>query len=110
MTPEAYTKFTRTTRCKMPVTDEMMIPILALGLAGEAGEVCDKIKKLLRAGEAIHSINVGEIEKELGDVLWYLTSIADELGLTLEDVMSTNVEKIKGRLERATLYGAGDNR
>ena len=108
MTPQKYLEFTRTTRCKMPISPSMVLPVLALGLAGEAGEVCDKLKKHIRVGDTVFDIDA--IEKELGDTLWYLTSIADELGLTLEDIMETNMAKIKDRVERDTLYGSGDNR
>ena len=110
MTAQEYLEFTRTTRCKMPIDKEMVLPILALGLAGETGEVCDKLKKHIRVGDSLATLDRDGILKELGDVLWYLTSITDELDFTLDEVINRNVEKIKGRLERNTLYGTGDNR
>ncbi|MDP3902096.1 MAG: nucleoside triphosphate pyrophosphohydrolase family protein [bacterium] len=82
-----------------------------LGLAGEAGEVADKIKKVLRdKGGLISEETKKELEKELGDVLWYLSQIASELGLSLENVAVKNIEKIYSRLERGKLGGSGDNR
>lgn len=110
MDPQDYLEFTRTTRCKMNVNKEMVLPILALGLAGETGEVCDKLKKLIRVGASMETVDRHSIKKELGDVLWYLTSIADELGFTLDGVMAANVDKILGRLKRNTLFGSGDDR
>jgi NTP pyrophosphatase (non-canonical NTP hydrolase) len=51
-----------------------------------------------------------EIKKELGDVLWYLSQIATELGLSLSDVAKLNIEKLQSRLERNKISGSGDNR
>ena len=82
-----------------------------LGLTGEAGEVADKIKKILRDKDGKFSEeDKKEVEKELGDVLWYLASIARYLGLPLSEVAQANVEKLTGRLERGKIHGAGDNR
>lgn len=78
-----------------------------LGLAGEVGEVCEKIKKHVRDGR---SLDVEELKKELGDVLWYVSAIASDLGIDLEDVATTNYEKLKSRQERNALKGSGDNR
>jgi len=110
MTLQEYTEFTRTTRCGMLIDRQMVLPVLALGLAGESGEVCDKLKKIIRIGSSPKAMDKDGILKELGDVLWYLTSITDELGLTMDEVINRNVEKIQGRVERKTLYGTGDNR
>lgn len=83
----------------------------ALGLTGEAGEVADKVKKILRDknGEMGEQDKIA-IKKELGDCLWYITASAMELGFTLEDVISANIEKMQGRRERGTLSGSGDDR
>jgi len=110
MTPQEYMEFTRTTRCKMAVDKQMVLPILCLGLAGETGEVCDKLKKHIRVGADVKTIDSDGLKKELGDILWYLTSITDELGFTLDDVINANVAKIRGRIKRNILYGSGDNR
>jgi NTP pyrophosphatase (non-canonical NTP hydrolase) len=66
----------------------------ALGLAGEAGEVADTIKKVVFHGKDVDAII---IEKELGDVLWYVSAIASCLGLSLEQIAQTNIEKLKAR-------------
>lgn len=83
----------------------------ALGLAGETGEVCEKIKKLMRdkggiADEAFKEM----LKKELGDVWWYLAAISSELGLSLDDVARTNIDKLQSRQKRDKLHGDGDNR
>ena len=82
-----------------------------LGLAGEAGELCNKYKKILRdkGGEA--DINdMGELAKELGDVLWYVAQIATELDTDLEIVARRNLMKLEDRQNRGVLGGSGDNR
>ena len=82
-----------------------------LGLAGEAGEVAEKIKKVIRDGNGIVSEEKKEeITKELGDVLWYVANLAKELGITLEDVAQKNLIKLQSRQQRNELHGSGDNR
>ena len=86
-----------------------------LGLVGEAGEVAEKIKKLIRDSGVedptlVSDSDRQEIKKELGDVLWYLTQIATEFGIELSDVAETNLAKLKSRMERGQLGGNGDNR
>lgn len=82
-----------------------------LGLVGEAGEVAEKIKKILRdKNNQIDEYDRAEIKKELGDVLWYLQQLSTEIGLEFEDVAQTNVTKLLSRLERNQLHGNGDNR
>ena len=82
-----------------------------LGLAGEAGETADKIKKILRDKDgAIDEHDKLEVVKELGDVLWYIASIARYLDVSLEEVAKLNLEKLEGRHQRNLLHGEGDNR
>lgn len=84
----------------------------ALKLAGEAGEVAEKIGKYLfrgdslPEGETIRSV----MEKELGDVLWYVARLAAEMGLSLDDVAKVNISKLADRAARGTIKGSGDNR
>ena len=82
-----------------------------LGLVGEAGEVAEKMKKVLRDdGGKISDEKRGEIKKELGDVLWYIAQLATDLGFSLEEVAASNLEKLFSRMERNVLTGSGDNR
>ena len=76
-----------------------------LGLAGEAGEVAEKLKKHYRDGASLAGL-----VKELGDVLWYMAAIARNLGITLEEVAQANLGKITSRKERGKIHGEGDNR
>ena len=82
-----------------------------LGLTNEAGEVAGKIKKIFRDrnGE-ITPADREALKQELGDVLWYLTQICTELGLTLEEVAEANLVKLFSRLERGKIRGDGDIR
>jgi NTP pyrophosphatase (non-canonical NTP hydrolase) len=82
-----------------------------LGLNGEAGEVAEKVKKLLRDNDEQITPEVREaLRKELGDVLWYLSACATDLGLSLDDVADANLSKLYSRKERGVLSGSGDNR
>ena len=83
----------------------------ALGLTGEAGEVSDKVKKIIRDhnSEITPELRDGLI-KELGDTLWYLSALARELDVTLSDVAQINIDKIEGRNARGTRRGSGDDR
>lgn len=82
-----------------------------LGLSGEAGETVDKFKKIIRDQNGkITAENKLEIKKELGDVLWYLASIARYLDISLDDVAKSNLDKLESRLKRNLIHGSGDNR
>lgn len=82
-----------------------------IGLAGETGEVAEKIKKVIRDKNGVIDDETREmIKKELGDVLWYVSQLATELGLSLDDVAENNIKKIYDRLERGMIGGSGDNR
>ena len=82
-----------------------------LGLAGETGEVVEKIKKLYRNDNGIISDEKKEdIKREMGDVLWYLSQMARVLDLDLEEVAQANIDKLKDRQERDVLKSQGDNR
>ncbi|TAK96594.1 hypothetical protein EPO05_01470 [Patescibacteria group bacterium] len=82
-----------------------------LGLTGEAGEVAEKVKKIIRDKGGVVDDEAREaVKKELGDVLWYVAQLSTEFGLSLEDVAAGNIEKLYSRLERGTINGNGDNR
>jgi NTP pyrophosphatase (non-canonical NTP hydrolase) len=83
----------------------------ALGLVGEAGEVAEKIKKLIRdQGGHYNDNDVQGIKKELGDVLWYVAVLAHEFDIKLDDIATTNYNKLKSRKERNVIKGSGDDR
>ncbi|MDD3887701.1 MAG: nucleoside triphosphate pyrophosphohydrolase family protein [Patescibacteria group bacterium] len=82
-----------------------------LGLMGEAGEVAEKMKKVIRDdGGKVNKEKRLEMKKELGDVLWYIASVCSELKLSMEDVAQFNLEKLMSRKKRGKLHGSGDNR
>lgn len=83
----------------------------ALGLCGEAGEVAEKIKKVIRDKEGVVDSDTRDaLAKEIGDVLWYAARLSAELGLTFDDVAQGNIDKLNARLARGTINGSGDNR
>ena len=83
----------------------------ALGLAGEAGEVANKVKKIIRDDASCITLNrVREIKEELGDCLWYIAEIANILNMDLSTVAASNLYKLKKRQDNGTLKGSGDNR
>ena len=91
------------------IGDNLSYP--SLGLAGEAGEVCEKVKKLYRDDEGILSNERRDaIKKELGDVLWYVANVAAECKLEMCDIAQANIDKLFSRKERGVLKGSGDNR
>ena len=91
----------------------------ALGMNGEAGEVADKVKKIIRdtayvrddKGEIVLSDEKREsLALEVGDVLWYCATFAHDIGMTLEEVAKMNVDKLQSRQNRGKLRGSGDYR
>ena len=82
-----------------------------LGLAGEAGEAADKVKKILRdKGGYASEEDRAELTKELGDVLWYVANIARYLKTDLSELAKGNISKLESRRRRNRLRGEGDNR
>ncbi len=82
-----------------------------LGLVGESGEIAEKIKKVIRDNDGkMTDEKKIEIGKELGDVLWYISQLATELGIDLNDVAQGNIDKLYSRMDRGVIQGSGDNR
>lgn len=105
----AYQEASRKTAVYPDLGKNIVYP--TLGLAGEAGEVAEKIKKVIRdKGGVVDEVIRIELQKELGDVLWYLSQLSTELGITLDDVATKNIEKLQSRMQRNQLHGDGDNR
>lgn len=83
----------------------------AMGLAGEAGEVLDKIKKVWRDGNGEFTEDkVKAIVDEIGDVMWYCAVLAHTFNVNFEAVADTNIAKLKSRRARNVIHGSGDNR
>lgn len=89
--------------------DKLIYP--TLGLCGEAGEMANKVKKILRDNNGQISEEVKQnLIAELGDVLWYVAAIATDLGADLNSVAAENIAKLNSRKERNVIGGSGDNR
>lgn len=90
---------------------EYAIVYPTLGLNGEAGEVAEKVKKTIRdnGGEFSDEFRRA-IAMELGDVMWYAATLANDLGFTLDEIAAMNLEKLRSRARRNCLNGSGDNR
>ncbi len=109
MTFEEYQNKSRETAIYPDKDNNFIYPVL--GLAGESGEVAEKIKKVLRdkGGEVDEEVREN-IKKELGDVLWYISQIATELKIKLDDIAQGNIKKLQSRKSREVLHGDGDDR
>lgn len=114
----SYQEFTKTT-AKYPgagTSNEHALIYCTLGLAGESGEVADKIKKLIRDEGGFDRLKDLEpktrleLVKELGDILWYISRMSDELGFRLSEVAELNMAKLSSRKARGVIHGSGDNR
>ena len=110
---DEYQKLTRKTDLGTSAQDSIRPGWLyyVLGIAGEAGEVVEKVKKLFRDKNG----NIDEefldfLIKEMGDCLWYQARLADSLGISFSKIAETNLKKLLRRLENGTLHGEGDNR
>ena len=90
---------------------EQAIIYPTLGLTGEAGEVANKVKKIIRDdGNKINESVVQEISAEIGDCLWYISVLADDIGCKLSDIANANLIKLANRKEKGTIHGSGDKR
>jgi NTP pyrophosphatase (non-canonical NTP hydrolase) len=110
MTLEEYQKQALTT---VIASDSEFRDLLhwVLGINGEAGEIAEKIKKIIRDknGE-VSKEDKTELAKEVGDVLWYLAVFAHHLGVPFEQIAQQNLDKLQSRKARGVLSGSGDNR
>ncbi len=82
-----------------------------MGLTGEAGEVANKVKKIIRDGSDKNNEElVQTISAEIGDCLWYIAVLASDIGVKLSDIASDNLIKLEKRKEKGTIHGSGDDR
>lgn len=92
-----------------PDTHRILYP--ALGMAGEAGEVANKVKKLIRDGPAGMADDWKEqIASEIGDVMWYCAALANDINMPLALIAAQNRDKLLARKQKGTLQGSGDTR
>ena len=102
----SYQKWTQSTAI---YTNPIIYP--SLELAGEVGEVCNQVKKIYRDDDGVVTPKrKQDLEKELGDCLWALARLIDDLGLDFNKVKELNVMKLEDRLQRNVIGGSGDNR
>ena len=88
---------------------DIALSYTTLGLAGEAGEIANKVKKIIRDKKNLEDIQ-HDLKDELGDVLWYCAMFADAIGCNLSEVAQSNLAKLLDRKERGVIRGEGDNR
>ncbi|MDP3710510.1 MAG: nucleoside triphosphate pyrophosphohydrolase family protein [bacterium] len=109
-----YQKLTAKTALyrKVPTLQKIGTELYAvLGLVGEAGEVAEKTKKMLRNDNGVVTKEFkDDLAKELGDVLWYVSQTASEFKLDLDKIALGNIEKLFSRKKRGVLHSKGDNR
>lgn len=113
MTFDEYQKQALTTAHTDPQYQETLMDktIWVMGIAGEAGEVVEKWKKIVAYNEGkITGEDLQLFKKELGDVIWYIAVLAHSLGLSFEEIAQLNVEKLKDRKKRNVIKGVGDTR
>jgi NTP pyrophosphatase (non-canonical NTP hydrolase) len=104
-----YQELSRATAVYPGAGDNLLYP--TLGLCGEAGEVAEKVKKMIRDdGGVLSAERRAALAKELGDVLWYVAQLATEAGLELDGVARDNLDKLLSRQRRSVLQGSGDDR
>jgi len=91
--------------------DLLRLSYVTLGLAGEAGELANKVKKVIRDdGGVLTPVRARQLIDEAGDCLWYLSELCSVLNIPMSEVAKLNIAKLKERAEKNKLQGAGDNR
>jgi len=109
MTFADYQQRSRATAVYPGAGDNLLYP--TLGLCGEAGEVAEKVKKMVRDDDGVLTPERREaLAKELGDVLWYVAQVATEAELDLSVIATANLDKLLSRQSRGVLQGSGDER
>lgn len=89
---------------RLPTADHMYI---LTGFVGEVGEFYGKIAKAIRDQ---HKVDIEEASKEIGDIMWFVSALADDLDLHLGEIAKQNIDKLEGRHQRGVIQGNGDNR
>ncbi|MEI6864072.1 MAG: nucleoside triphosphate pyrophosphohydrolase family protein [Candidatus Adlerbacteria bacterium] len=108
---DEYQKLAARTAVFNKQDSDYILMYLSMGIAGESGEVVEKVKHIIRdAGGVVSEEKREGIKKEIGDVLWYLSQLAKELNLSFGDIADANIKKLASRQERNVLKSEGDNR
>ena len=108
---DEYEKLARRTALVSDENRELQLYDLGLGVAGETGELAEKLKKMIRDdGSRLTEDRKEAMKNEIGDVLWYLSQLSRVLGFTFSECAEANVKKLESRLARGVLRGSGDNR
>ena len=90
-------------------SDDIIYP--SLGLSGEVGELMNQIKKIYRDDHGrISFVRKQDLKKEIGDVLWYIARVADDLDIDLTEAVEINLDKLNSRMDRGKIGGSGDDR
>jgi NTP pyrophosphatase (non-canonical NTP hydrolase) len=106
-----YQKFTATTAVYPGKGETMGLVYAIMGAGGEGGELLNKMKKVLRDDNGVVSEEVKKkLADETSDMCWYIAQIFTELGISFEDAIQANIQKLTSRLERGVIQGSGDNR
>jgi NTP pyrophosphatase (non-canonical NTP hydrolase) len=106
---DEYMKLAWNTAIYPKAGDNLYYP--TLGLSGEAGEVANKVKKVMRDFNDVMNDDLREaIKDELGDTLWYVAALCIELGVTMDDVAECNIKKLRDRKTLNKIKGSGDKR
>ena len=104
-----FNKYQIETRKTKIYSDDIIYP--SLGLSGEVGELMNQIKKIYRDDNGkISTVRKTDLKKEIGDVLWYIARVADDLNIDLTEAVELNLEKLNSRMERGKIGGSGDDR
>jgi NTP pyrophosphatase (non-canonical NTP hydrolase) len=101
-----YNKRLEAIRLQYGLSYENEILVSSLGIAGEAGEVAEIMKKYIRDG----NLNLTDLKKELGDVVAYVAVLGSMFAISLEEILIGNIDKLESRSKKGTLRGSGDNR
>ena len=111
MTFKEYQNSTHETAIYPSSTEMEAVTYCTLGLASESAEICGKLKKIMRDNNSIMTPERKQaIVAELGDVMWYVSELCTSLGVSMEEVAQSNLEKLKDRQERNVIQGDGDDR
>lgn len=105
---EEYQEKARSTAVYPDKGNNLVYP--TLGLMGEAGEFSEKVKKLIRGDRKLDDEYRTQMIYELGDIFWYISAACDELGSSMEEAATMNIQKLEDRKSRGVLKGSGDNR